>query len=139
MDKQLLEESLMLVADDDTGLTTAFYDRLFTDYPAARPLFGDDIRPQARMLQDAIVAVLDHLDDPAWLRTSLGALGSRHASWGVTPEMYGWVASTMIATMAERGGDQWTESMTDAWNKALGAVAGMMLEAYPAHPDMAGR
>ncbi|WP_307714126.1 globin domain-containing protein [Williamsia muralis] len=138
VDKVLLERSLMLVADDDVGLTTDFYDRLFAEYPSARALFSSDIRPQARMLQDAIVAVLDHLEDPTWLRASLGALGQRHASWGVTPEMYNWVASTMIATMADRGGSEWTDAMTDAWSEALGAVAGMMLEAYPVRTDGLG-
>lgn len=44
----------------------------------------------------------------------------------------------MIATMAERGGAEWTDAMTDAWSEALGAVAGMMLEAYPVRTDGLG-
>lgn len=136
MDAELLERSLALVSDDDLGLTTSFYARLFADHPSVRPLFGDDIRPQAAMLQKAIVAVLDHLDDAEWLRTTLNALGAEHVSFGVTPEMYGWVAGSLIATMADIGGDRWTPQMTEAWEQALGAIAALMLDAYPIDHDI---
>ncbi|MFW0786330.1 globin domain-containing protein [Gordonia sp. CPCC 206044] len=131
VNKELLYQGLELSADDDNGLTTSFYGRLFADHPEVRPLFGPDIRSQATMLQEAIIAVLEHLDDPGWLTSHLGTLGARHADYGVTPQMYGWVASTLVATMTERGGDQWTAEMTEAWEEALGAVAQLMLAGYP--------
>ena len=138
LDKAALEESLALAADDDIGLTVAFYDRLFADHPSVRPLFGNDIRPQAQMLQQAIVAVLDHVDDPAWLGATLGELGRKHASWGVTEPMYGWVATALIATMAERAGSRWTPEMLAAWTEALEALATIMLAAYPVRTDNSG-
>ena len=36
------------------------------------------------MLREAIGAVLANLDDETWLVSTLGALGARHAAWGVT-------------------------------------------------------
>ncbi|AZG46678.1 globin domain-containing protein [Gordonia insulae] len=131
MNRELLLEGLALSADDDAGLTTAFYERLFDDHPEVRDLFSADMRAQASMLQEALVAVLDHLDDPAWLQAHLGSLGARHAGYGVTPQMFGLVASTLVATMAERAGSQWTTPMTEAWEEALSAVAGLMLAGYP--------
>ena len=74
-------------------------------------------------------------EDAEWLGRTLGALGHRHADIGVTPEMYEWVAGALITTMAERGGTEWTDEMTAAWTDALGAVAGLMLDAYPAVAD----
>ncbi|AFR50759.1 Hemoglobin-like flavoprotein [Gordonia sp. KTR9] len=130
-----MQDSLSLVIDDEHKLMLAFYDRLFDEHPEVRPLFGADLRPQATMLQQAIAAVLDHLDDAEWLGRTLGALGRRHADLGVTPEMYGWVAGALVTTMAERGGGDWTDEMTAAWTEALGAVAGLMLDAYPAVAD----
>lgn len=126
MDKELLTESLLLVDGQEQELTPRFYDILFERYPAVRPMFSTDIRPQAEMLRGAIVAVLDHLDDASWLADTLGLLGAKHASWGVTDEMYGAVAECMIAAMTELGGDRWTPAMTEAWTEALGAVAGLM-------------
>lgn len=139
----MLEHSLTLVAADDPDFAVRFYERLFTKYPSVRSLFGDNIRPQATMLQKAIVAVLDHLDDQEWLDSSLASLGRVHASLGVTPQMYGWVATTLIATMADIARTGWTEEMTAAWTEALTAVAATMLDAYPpetinSEPDTAG-
>ena len=130
MDKLLLETSLGLV-DDEQGLTTRFYEILFERYPVVRPMFSEDVRPQAAMLRGAIVAVLDHLDDGEWLTTTLGALGAKHAAYGATPPMFDAVAECMIAAMQERGGEAWTPEMTAAWSEALGAVAGLMLAGYP--------
>ncbi|MGP3707178.1 globin domain-containing protein [Gordonia paraffinivorans] len=131
MDKQLLEESLALVDLPDAGLTVRFYDILFERYPAVQPMFQRDTRVQAEMLRTAVVSVLDHLEDAEWLTTNLHALGKRHAELGVTRPMYSAVTECMIAAMSEIGGDRWTDAMTEAWQEALGAVAGIMLDGYP--------
>lgn len=131
MDKELLETSLSLVADAEEGLTLRFYAILFERHPVVRPMFGADIGPQAAMLRGAVVAVLDHLDDAAWLGDTLGGLGAKHAEWGVTAPMYAAVAECMIAAMEELGGPAWTPEMTAAWTDALGAVASLMLAGYP--------
>ncbi|HEY9312644.1 globin domain-containing protein [Williamsia sp.] len=131
MDRALLEHSLTLITADDPDFTVRFYERLFAEHPEVEALFGKNIRPQAAMLQQAIVAVLEHLDDPDWLQSSLGALGRVHASLGVTPPMYGWVATTLVETMADIAGSAWTDAMAKEWGAALTAVATMMLDAYP--------
>jgi hemoglobin-like flavoprotein len=131
MDKPLLESSLALVDEAGEGLTVRFYAILFERYPAVRPMFGADTGPQAAMLRGAIIAVLDHLDDAAWLSDTLGGLGAKHADWGVTAPMYAAVAECMLAAMEELGGSAWTPAMTAAWLEALNAVAGLMLAGYP--------
>jgi hemoglobin-like flavoprotein len=127
MDKVVLESSLELVDAPDDGLTTRFYDILFDRYPAVRPMFSADTAPQAKMLREAVIAVLDHLDDADWLTSTLHEMGRRHVGYGVTPEMYAAVAESMVAAMRELGGDAWTPAMTDAWTEALGTVASLML------------
>jgi hemoglobin-like flavoprotein len=130
MDAALLETSLALVDTPDDGLTTRFYAILFERYPQVRPMFSDDLGPQAKMLRSAIISVVDHLDDPTWLAETLGELGARHASWGVVAPMYEVVTECMVAAMAEIGGDAWTPQMTDAWVRALEAVSGLMLSGH---------
>jgi hemoglobin-like flavoprotein len=127
MNSELLETSIGLVDAPDDGLTRRFYEILFERYPDVRPMFSEDIRPQARMLRKAVVAVLGHLDDRDWLASTLEPLGARHAGWGVTPAMYDAVAECMIAAMADLGGSAWTQAMTDAWMEALAAIAGLMI------------
>jgi hemoglobin-like flavoprotein len=137
MDAALLETSLALVDTPDDGLTTRFYAILFERHPSVRPMFSEDIGPQAKMLRSAIVSVVDHLDDPTWLAETLGTLGARHASWGVVAPMYDAVAECMVAAMAELGGDAWTAQMTDAWIEALDAISGLMLLGYPSDAELA--
>ncbi|MCX5046172.1 globin domain-containing protein [Aldersonia sp. NBC_00410] len=130
MDKGLLERSLVLVDGEEDALTRRFYDVLFTRYPQVQPMFSADVRPQAAMLRQAVIAVIEHLDDAQWLESTLHALGARHEGLGVTAPMYAAVAECMIATMQERGGPEWTPAMSAAWTEALGAVATMMLAGY---------
>lgn len=126
MDKELLMGSLLLVDGQEHLLTPTFYDLLFEAHPEVRSMFSTDIEPQAEMLRGAIIAVLDHLEDGAWLGSTLGALGAKHAGWGVTAEMYGWVAEAMITAMAQLGGEHWTTAMSESWTEALTAVASLM-------------
>jgi hemoglobin-like flavoprotein len=131
LNRSLLQSSLELVSGREERITERFYEILFARHPEVRPLFGRDRREQAAMLQESIVAVLDHLDDAAWLQERLHSLGRRHVDYGVTAEMYPWVAESLVATFAEVAGDEWTPAMEQAWFDALGVVADLMLAAYP--------
>jgi hemoglobin-like flavoprotein len=78
------------------------------------------------MLTEALVAVLDHLEDAPWLESELQSLGAKHLDYGVTPEMYGWVGDALLRTLAEAAGSAWTPELQAAWAEAYGAIAGLM-------------
>jgi nitric oxide dioxygenase len=40
--------------------------------------------------------------------------------------MYGWVGASLLATLAEVAGDEWTPELATAWTDAYGAIAGLM-------------
>ena len=124
---QLLRESFALVVERQPKLTSRFYEILFARHPEVRPLFGQrSTEAQALMLQEALVAVLDHLEDASWLQQNLANLGSKHAGYGVTEEMYSWVGASLLATLEEVAGDAWTPELEQAWADAYGAIAGLM-------------
>ena len=111
----------------DPELVAHFYEILFTRYPQVRPLFSrNSAAVQQRMLTQALVAVLDRLEDPAWFTTTLEALGEKHAGYGVTDEMYDWVGECLLAAMQSAAGDAWTLAMLDSWSAAYGAIAQTM-------------
>jgi hemoglobin-like flavoprotein len=129
LDVQVLRDSFTLVAERAPDLTSRFYDVLFERYPQSRPLFGRNSRQtQADMLTRALVAVLDHVEDAAWLQETLTALGAKHADYGVTDEMYDWVGECLLATLAEVAGDVWSPSVEKAWRDAYGAISGLMIQ-----------
>src|SRR3712207_7888373 len=50
--------------------------------------------------------------------TLFRSLGRRHVDYGVTPEMYPWVARCLVDTLAELAGDDWTPAMAAAWDRS---------------------
>jgi hemoglobin-like flavoprotein len=113
----------------EPALVGHFYDLLFARHPEVQPLFTRHARAaQERMLAEALVALVDHLDDAAWLRETLPPLGARHARYGVSDEMYGWVGACLLEAMAAAAGEEWTPEVAAAWTGAYQAVAGLMQE-----------
>ncbi|MGZ3421723.1 MAG: globin domain-containing protein [Polyangiales bacterium] len=128
LNAELLRGSLAVVVEREPQITKRFYEILFERHPGARPLFSRNApERQQKMLRDAIVAVVDHLEDATWLKDTLGALGRKHIDYGVTREMYGWVGGSLLATLAEIAGDAWTLEVAGAWTEAYGAITALML------------
>lgn len=128
LDAEALRTSFELVVGRNPDLTLRFYDHLFALHPEARPLFHRSPREaQAKMLAEALAAVLDHLDDAAWLGATLHAMGAKHVGYGVTAPMYGWVGEALLKTLAEAAGDDWTPRVEGAWVGAFGAIRDLML------------
>jgi hemoglobin-like flavoprotein len=123
----LLRSSFELVVERQPQLTHRFYEILFQRYPQAKALFGRNTGPaQEKMLTDALVAVMDHLEDAPWLTSTLKGLGAKHVGYGVTKDMYGWVGASLLATLAEIAGKDWSPALEAAWTEAYGAIAGLM-------------
>jgi len=123
----LLRSSFDLVVERQPQLTRRFYEILFDRYPQTRPLFHrNQPELQEKMLTDALAAVMDRLDDAPWLTATLKQMGAKHLEYGVTDEMYGWVGASLLATLAEVAGKDWTPELEAAWTEAYGAIAGLM-------------
>ena len=123
----LLRSSFELIVSRQPQITPRFYEILFSRYPQVKPLFGRSSGPaQAEMLQSALVAVMDHLEDASWLQQTLHAMGAKHVDYGVTTEMYDWVGDSLLATLAEHAGSDWNDELKAAWLEAYQAIAGLM-------------
>lgn len=127
----LLTSSFQLVVEREPNLTHRFYDLLFARYPQAQELFGRHARQQQeQMLTDALVAVVDHLEDAPWLESTLTGLGQKHEEYGVTPEMFPWVGECLLATLADVAGEAWSQAHNAAWSEAYAAITAGMLKGY---------
>ncbi|HEU4411690.1 MAG TPA: globin domain-containing protein [Polyangiaceae bacterium] len=124
----LLRQNFELVIERQPQITPQFYEILFERRPEVRALFARNApERQQKMLQDALVAVVERLDDAPWLGEALGAIGRKHVDYGVRDEMYGWVGEALLATLAEISGDAWTPELEAAWAAAYGALVAMAL------------
>jgi hemoglobin-like flavoprotein len=123
----VLRSTFELVVERQPQLVHRFYEILFTRYPQVKPLFGrNSAAAQEKMLTDALVAVIDHLEDAPWLVSTLKGLGEKHQGYGVTPEMYGWVGACLLAALAEAAGKDWSPEAEKAWTEAYGAIVSLM-------------
>jgi hemoglobin-like flavoprotein len=129
LDVETLRSSFSLVVERNPEITIRFYEIFFERYPQVKPLFGqrNASQTQAKMLTEALAAVVEHLEDSPWLAQQLGALGAKHVSYGVTDEMYAWVGDSLLAAMAEVAGADWTPKIEDAWKDAYGAIASLAI------------
>jgi|SRR6188768_3747398 len=126
---KLLRNSFDLVVERAPNLTHRFYELLFERYPQTRHMFPEGRRSrQEGMLTEALVAVMDHLEDAPWLTQTLHGLGAKHVDYGVTDEMYGWVGDALLRTLAETCANDWNPELEAAWAGAFGAIAGLMQE-----------
>lgn len=123
-----IRENLDLVANRAPDLTARFYARLFALHPALRHLFGRRSEAeQERMLLAAIVAVVDHIEDAAWLEQTLGDLGAKHVDYGVRDDMYPMVGGALLDTLREVSAESWNGHTEQAWSDAIGVIAGLMI------------
>jgi hemoglobin-like flavoprotein len=106
------------------ALGDRFYDKLFARHPAVALLFRRNTpRAQPAMFLSTLMSIVDHLEDAPWLAQHLAALGARHADYGITDNMYAWVGSCLIDTLAEGVGPGWNARIQDAWETAFAAIS----------------
>jgi hemoglobin-like flavoprotein len=127
-DVRLLRDTLELTLARDDTFPTRFYQRLFTDHPEAKPLFHrSSPGAQNKMFAQKLTAIVDHIDEPAWLQRELSTLAANHVSYGVTPQMYPWVGEALVATLAEACGESWSPAAEQAWRSAYASLVTAML------------
>ena len=125
----LLEQSFEKVTPHADDFITSFYENLFTDYPAAKPLFAHtDMKTQGQKLLSSLVLVVQNLRNPGALTDALKGLGARHVKYGALPEHYPLVGNTLLKTFEQYLQEDWTPDVNNAWVEAYGAITALMLE-----------
>jgi len=131
LDVKTLESSFALLAPQGEKLVARFYEELFKRYPEVVPLFANTTPDsQQTKLLAALKLVVENVRNPEALGSALTAMGERHQNYGVTPDQYDAVASTLIDVMKELAGSAWTFQIEQAWTQALNTIAKVMIDAY---------
>ncbi len=135
----LLKTTFARAKSENGGTMTLglrFYERLFEKYPAVRPLFNTPPEEQHQKLMASIASIVASVTQPETMVPYLHAMGIRHLVYGTVNAHYPAVAENLIAVLAEHLSveGEWTPEMAQAWDEALEAVAGIMIEAAE-HPE----
>lgn len=124
----LVARSAALVEEDSARFSAAFYDNLFTNWPAARALFPDDVTAQRAKLADEVVFLAEIASDFDGFAARTRELGARHVRYGVRVDDYAAVESALLAGLAVVLGERFTAEVSAAWRRLYGILVETMLD-----------
>jgi hemoglobin-like flavoprotein len=131
---EVLETSFQLVQNSHQDFPASFYANLLGDYPEVKPLFAKTkMDEQGDHLFSSLKFVIANLRASEVLEQALKGLGTRHVKYGVLPQHYPMVGSSLLKTLAGIAGDAWTPEVKQAWVDAYTVITSIMLEGadYP--------
>lgn len=133
MNIELLRSTFNAVTPRADDVAKLFYSKMLAVFPQVRPLFANtDFEAQRKNLVQSLAAVVKLVDQPDELNPLLVKLGESHNRYHVSPPMYRYVSFSLLATLAETFGDDWTAEAAETWEAALNAVSQKMIEAQAA-------
>jgi hemoglobin-like flavoprotein len=136
LDIEALRESYSVISGRFHSVVDALYDNLFSSHPEAKVLFvRKPMEKQLKMLADTFTSVIDRMENTPWLEGVLSELGVRHRHYGVTDEMYDWVADALFSALRDELGEHWTSRLEEVWRNAYYHISAIMIEAARAAED----
>jgi len=121
---ELLESSFAQIKVNSLEVTKQFYTVLFTGYPEVQPLFANtNMEKQRKQLFQSLIFTVNNLGKPDILSDTLRGLGTRHTQYGVSPQHYPMVGSSLLKAFEVSLGTAWTPDVQQAWTEAYEVVA----------------
>jgi hemoglobin-like flavoprotein len=126
----LVKKSWKVFRDIDPVLIgDVFYSKLFIEVPHVRHLFKTSRHVQSRKLIDMLSAIVGRLDRLDELSEDIKQLAIRHVSYGARPEHYQAIGRTLIWTLKQGMGGDWTPQIEDAWTSCYKTLSDTMIRA----------
>jgi len=127
----IVKQTAPILAPKAEELTRLFYKQLFENNPEVKPYFNQAHQfsgGQQRALAGAIVAYATHIDQLDQLGSHVDLIAHKHVSLGIEPEHYPIVGQNLLAAIKELLGEQASDQVIDAWAKAYGLLAQIMID-----------
>lgn len=131
LNSSVLEQSYKHLSPNFKRIFSHFYAELFTRHPEYKTLFSNvDIAKQETKMIHTIEVVIMSLRKPDQLLEVIKALGERHQGYGVKPEYYNSLTTTLLHVMKTFAANSWTAEVEDAWTATFQAINSIMISAY---------
>ena len=124
--KQLVQNSFVLVEPIAEQAAGIFYQKLFEYAPNLEPLFKSDIKSQGRKLMATLKVAVKGLDDLDGLVPVLQQLSDRHKDYGVHVDDFTPVGNALLFTLKTGLGDKFDTETRQAWIDVYKIVAMVM-------------
>jgi nitric oxide dioxygenase len=120
----------ILRAKDELG--TMFYKRLFAEHPEFKRYFDDlDLQRQNRLLATGLMIIeADATRPTSAIEVYLQHLGTQHHDMKIPKHLYDTWVETMLQTMQEFHGQEWTSDLEQQWRRAFRAAVDNIFQGY---------
>lgn len=128
--RQTVKATAPVLETHGVDLTRHFYARMFMHNPELREIFNQGHQrsgAQQQALAMAVAAYARHIDDPSVLMPVLERIAHKHVSLGIRAEHYGIVGRHLLASIGEVLGAAATPEVIDAWARAYGQLADVLI------------
>lgn len=126
-----IKASVPVLREYGVAITTTFYANLFKEHPGLLNTFNmsnqaDGIQQQS--LAAAVFAYAANFENPSALAPVITRIVHKHASLGVTADLYPIVGTHLLGAIKEVLGDAATPELIAAWAEAYGVLASALIE-----------
>src|SRR5690242_11226797 len=122
----LVKNTWNLITPVSQKMGEEFYTHLFEKHPELKALFKTHPRDQAMKLMFMLSYLVLRLDREHELREEIKKLAARHEGYKTKPEHYSIVGDTLMWSLKNNLGKEWTLQTANAWAKAYHFISGMM-------------
>lgn len=129
-DTELMEASLVAVADSGIEIRHALFERFFATYPERRATFYNVDASSRRMTDETLQMMFGLASDESWVWPLVAELVFTHRSYGPLPmdEYDGFIGMT-IDELGKAAGAGWTPACDAAWRRQGERLKAMIVEA----------
>lgn len=127
---EIVKSTLPLLENAGVEVTDHFYKRMFSHNPELKDIFNLSNQATGRQqfaLFSAVAMYARHIDDLAALGELVERVAHKHVSFDIQPDQYQIVGHHLIETLRELAPDAFTEEVADAWVKAYGLLAKVLI------------
>lgn len=123
---QIIKDTVPFLQEKGTEITTIFYSNMFKAHPELLNIFNPNNQKkglQQKALANTVLAAAQHIEDLSVLSQHVNQIGHKHRALQVKPEHYPIVGKYLLEAIGIVLGDNKSQKVLDAWEKAYGEIA----------------
>ncbi|EGQ4044991.1 nitric oxide dioxygenase [Staphylococcus pseudintermedius] len=125
-EKGIILETVPVLKEKGTAITSNFYHRMFNQHPELRNMFNQTNQKkgfQSTALAQSVLAAAMNIEDLTPILPVVKEIGYKHCALQVLPEHYPIVGENLLAAIQEVVGIDENHPIIQTWAKAYGVIA----------------
>ncbi|WP_411843917.1 globin domain-containing protein [Salinicoccus sp. HZC-1] len=128
--KQIIKDTVPVLEEHGTEITTVFYKRMFEAHPELLNIFNktnQKVGDQPKALAMTVLAAARHIEDIETIVPAVMGIAHKHRALEIRPEHYPIVGKYLLEGIKEVLGDAATPEIIDAWGEYYGKIADVFI------------